>query len=159
MAARLVLLAISCSIPLLLQGCSGCTAPPARAQGPDGGTVIEVRVRVDPVPVPVPVVPEPDPEGPASCWIRAQSRSTLVDTQIAALCTGAWNAGPVDCYRASRTPLLLWSSLCFVGLALNNALLFLDLTGILEPDLSVYRSLIGLASLMVLLYGLVWHTR
>lgn len=65
----------------------------------------------------------------------------------------------VRSYRASRTPLLLWSSLCFVGLALNNALLFLDLTGILEPDLSLYRGVIGLASLMVLLYGLIWHTR
>ncbi|HEX6239807.1 MAG TPA: DUF5985 family protein [Polyangiales bacterium] len=65
----------------------------------------------------------------------------------------------VRSYRASRTPLLLWSSLCFVGLALNNALLFLDLTGILEPDLSIYRGAIGLASLLVLLYGLIWHTR
>jgi hypothetical protein len=65
----------------------------------------------------------------------------------------------VRSYRASRTPLLLWSSLCFVGLALNNALLFLDLVVMLELDLSVQRGVIGLASLMVLLYGLIWHTR
>jgi hypothetical protein len=64
----------------------------------------------------------------------------------------------VRSYRASKTPLLLWSSACFGGLALNNALLFVDLVLVLDVDLSVPRGLVGLASLLVLLYGLIWHT-
>jgi hypothetical protein len=64
----------------------------------------------------------------------------------------------VRSYRASRTPLLLWSSLCFGGLALNNALLFVDLVLVIEIDLSVPRGLVALASLLILLYGLIWHT-
>jgi hypothetical protein len=60
-------------------------------------------------------------------------------------------------YLASRTQLLLWSSLCFVGLALNNALLFIDLTIAPAVDLSLYRSLLALAGLLLLLFGLVWH--
>jgi hypothetical protein len=65
----------------------------------------------------------------------------------------------VRSYRASKTPLLLWSSACFGGLALNNALLFVDLVLVLENDLSVARGLVALASLMVLLYGLIWHAK
>ena len=38
-------------------------------------------------------------------------------------------------YRAHKTPLLLWSSLCFVGLALNNVLLFVDLFVVPDVDL------------------------
>lgn len=64
----------------------------------------------------------------------------------------------VRSYRASRTPLLLWSSACFTGLAINNALLFVDLVLVLNVDLSVARGLLGLTSLLVLLYGLIWHT-
>ena len=29
-------------------------------------------------------------------------------------------------YARSRVPLLLWSGLCFIGLTLNNVLLFID---------------------------------
>jgi hypothetical protein len=60
-------------------------------------------------------------------------------------------------YRATRTPLLLWSSLCFVGLAVNNVLLFVDVVVAPSVDLSLYRSLAALAALLLLLFGLVWH--
>jgi hypothetical protein len=63
----------------------------------------------------------------------------------------------VRSYRNSRTPLLLWSSACFGGLAVNNALLFVDLVVVLDIDLSVARGLVGLLSLVVLLYGLIGH--
>jgi hypothetical protein len=63
----------------------------------------------------------------------------------------------VRSYRASRTKLLLWSSLCFAGLALNNALLFVDLAIAPGLDLSLYRSLVALAALLLLLFGLIWH--
>lgn len=61
-------------------------------------------------------------------------------------------------YRLNRTPLLLWSSLCFVGLALNNALLFVDLVLFVhEVELAIVRSVIGLVSLLILIFGLIWH--
>ena len=58
-------------------------------------------------------------------------------------------------YRASRTPLLFWSCLCFVGLAVNNVLLFVDLVVVPEFDLRVLRASAALGSLALLVYGLV----
>lgn len=62
-------------------------------------------------------------------------------------------------FRQSRARLLFWSSLCFLGLALNNAMLFLDLVVIPSVDLALYRSIVATASMMVLLFGLVWEQR
>jgi hypothetical protein len=62
-------------------------------------------------------------------------------------------------YRGTRTRLLLWSSLCFVGLALNNLLLFADLVIVPTVDLSMWRNLSALAALSILVYGLVWDSR
>lgn len=59
-------------------------------------------------------------------------------------------------YRATRARLLLWSSLCFAGLALNNLLLFIDMRVVPSIDLSAWRSLPALAGLVILIYGLVW---
>ncbi|MGZ3458191.1 MAG: DUF5985 family protein [Archangium sp.] len=61
-------------------------------------------------------------------------------------------------YFRNRVPLLLWSSLCFVGLAVNNVLLVLDLIVIPERDLSVARYLSALVSLALLVFGLVWES-
>jgi hypothetical protein len=62
-------------------------------------------------------------------------------------------------YRESHGRLLFWSSLCFAGLAVNNVLLFLDLVVVPQFDLSLARSAIALAALMMLLIGLVWDSR
>ena len=62
-------------------------------------------------------------------------------------------------YLRQRTRLLLWSSICFVGLAINNALLFADLVLVTALDLSALRGVSGLAALLVLLYGLIWDRR
>ena len=62
-------------------------------------------------------------------------------------------------YRRSRARLLLWTALCFAGLALNNVLLFVDLQVVPSVDLSVWRSLPALVGLLALLYGLIWETR
>lgn len=59
-------------------------------------------------------------------------------------------------YRRSRTRFLLWSSLCFIGLTLNNILLFIDLVIVQELDLSLWRSGVALLSFSLLLYGLIW---
>lgn len=63
-------------------------------------------------------------------------------------------------YRNTRSRLLLWSTICFVGLAINNALLVIDL--IVFPndiDLVVWRASTAYVSLLVLLAGLVWEAR
>ena len=62
-------------------------------------------------------------------------------------------------YAKTRVRLLLWVGLCFVGLALNNVLLFVDVRIAPDVDLSLWRSLPALAGLLVLIYGLVWETR
>ena len=62
-------------------------------------------------------------------------------------------------YRRSRVRLLLWSGLCFVGLALNNIVLFIDLRVLPETDLSLVRTLPAIGGVMILIYGLVWETR
>ena len=60
---------------------------------------------------------------------------------------------------ASRTRLLLWASLCFIGLALNNVLLFVDLVMVPSLDLALVRSALALAAMVTLLYGLVWDSK
>ena len=63
-------------------------------------------------------------------------------------------------FRSSRTSLLFWSSLCFVGLAINNVLLLIDL--VILPttiDLSIPRTLTALASVCLLIYGLIWEVK
>ncbi len=62
-------------------------------------------------------------------------------------------------YIERRTRLLLWSSLCFVGFALNNALLYFDLAVVPTIDLSLVRGLPSLAGVTLLLYGLIWDSR
>lgn len=59
-------------------------------------------------------------------------------------------------YLANRTPLLFWSSLCFISLAINNILLFIDLVIVPMLDLSVYRTLCALIGVLVLVFGLIW---
>jgi hypothetical protein len=63
-------------------------------------------------------------------------------------------------YRSNKSRLLLWSTLCFVGLALNNILLFIDLvlTGD-AVDLRLFRSFSALIALATLIIGLVWESK
>ncbi len=62
-------------------------------------------------------------------------------------------------YVRRRSPLLLWSSLCFGGLAVNNMILFVDKVVVTHVDLSLARSLSGLIAVSLLLYGLISETR
>jgi hypothetical protein len=61
-------------------------------------------------------------------------------------------------WRQSGAPLLLWSSLCFVGLAVNNFFVFFDLVVLPEIDLFPARQIASLVSVAVLLYGFIWET-
>jgi hypothetical protein len=56
-----------------------------------------------------------------------------------------------------RSRLLLWSGVCFVGLFLNNAVLFVDLVAVPATDLSFLTAITGLGSLLLLLFGLIWE--
>lgn len=59
-------------------------------------------------------------------------------------------------YRRTRSGLLLWSSLCFIGLTLNNALLVIDRLVVKDVDLATWRLVPAVAGLGALVYGLVW---
>ena len=62
-------------------------------------------------------------------------------------------------FRRSGSRLLLWSGLCFAGLALNNALATLDVNTSRElMDLSNLRLLMSIGSVGILVYGLVWES-
>lgn len=60
-------------------------------------------------------------------------------------------------YRRARTRLLMWSTACFVGLAINNALLIVDRMIVPDVELSVLRTAVGLVAVLLLLFGLLWE--
>lgn len=62
-------------------------------------------------------------------------------------------------HRDSRNRLLFWSSLCFAGLALNNALLLVDVFTGPTLDLRLPRTGIAVLSLAMLIHGLVGESR
>jgi hypothetical protein len=79
----------------------------------------------------------------------------IVCTLTSVVCTllllrGYWQGGP---------RLLLWSALCFAGLAADNLLLILDLIVFPHVNLLPIRSLPSLIGLGLLIYGLVWDTK
>jgi hypothetical protein len=61
-------------------------------------------------------------------------------------------------HRHSRTPLLFWSFVGFVGLAVNNVLVYVDLVLVPTVDLVLPRAVAGAAGLVALLYGLLWES-
>lgn len=62
-------------------------------------------------------------------------------------------------WRERGTRLLLWSGLCFAGLAVNNLILLIDLEVVPDVDLLLLRTLTAFASALVLVFGLVWESR
>jgi hypothetical protein len=62
-------------------------------------------------------------------------------------------------YRSQRSRLLLLSTLCFVGLAVNNMVLVIDLIVFPEIDLRLLRTLVAYVSILAFLLGLVWESR
>ena len=60
-------------------------------------------------------------------------------------------------YMQTHLRLLLWSTLCFVGLTISNVLLFFDLMIFTELDLRPWRLTFALAGLLFLLYGFIWE--
>jgi hypothetical protein len=62
-------------------------------------------------------------------------------------------------YAKARTPLLLWSGLCFALLTVSNALLFVDLV-LLQDQITLYVWRLGTAALgmLMLIYGLIFES-
>lgn len=59
-------------------------------------------------------------------------------------------------YTKSRNWLTLWTSVCFVALAANNVLLFVDLVLTVETiSLAIWRNSVGLLGVSALLYGMI----
>jgi hypothetical protein len=65
----------------------------------------------------------------------------------------------VRSWLRSRAKLLAWSSLCFIGLTINNVLLVIDLVLYKnEVDLTIPRAFTALLSILALVVGLVWSS-
>lgn len=61
-------------------------------------------------------------------------------------------------YARTKARLLLWSSLCFVFLALNNLVVVVDILILpTQIDLSLWRLVASLVAVGVLLYGFIWE--
>jgi Family of unknown function (DUF5985) len=61
-------------------------------------------------------------------------------------------------YLYGRYRLLLWSSICFAGLTLNNVLLVFDKLMLPDVDLSPLRSAVALIAMAILLFGMIWDS-
>jgi hypothetical protein len=61
-------------------------------------------------------------------------------------------------YTRGRKQLLLWSGLCFLGLALSNTLVFLDLVVFTNIDLYFLRLGTTAVAMALMLYGLIWES-
>lgn len=62
-------------------------------------------------------------------------------------------------YKQSGARLLLWSGLCFIGFALNNVLLIVDVQIGEAADLSIVRAVPSLIGICLLLYGFIWDAK
>lgn len=61
-------------------------------------------------------------------------------------------------YARTKARLLMWSSLCFVFLALNNLFVVIDLLLVPDVSLQIPRLVLSTCAISVLLFGLVWDT-
>ncbi len=62
-------------------------------------------------------------------------------------------------YANGKQKLLLWSGFCFIGFALSNTLIFIDL--VVFPAVNLYHIRLGTAAvaMAMLLYGLIWESK
>jgi hypothetical protein len=65
----------------------------------------------------------------------------------------------VRAYRRTRNPVLFWSALGFIGLALNNLILICDVVIFPDVMLRPYRSIPALVGMLLMIFGLIWNDR
>ena len=80
--------------------------------------------------------------------ITVYSLCALTSAAIAFLLLRGWSR--------TRSPLLLWSGLCFTGFLLNNLLVIVDHAS--AVDIRTLRSVPALLGISLLIYGLVWRS-
>jgi hypothetical protein len=78
----------------------------------------------------------------------------VLGTLVAGLCAVLL----LRAFGSVRKRLLLWSGLCFAGLAASNALVVADLFIVPEIDLYRARLAIAAAAMLVLVYGLIFES-
>ena len=83
-----------------------------------------------------------------------QAILSLVGTLVAGLCAVLLLRG----FFSTRTPLLLWSGLCFTGLALATFLRYVDLYLLPAPEMYTWRLALGAFSMLLLVYGLIFES-
>lgn len=59
-------------------------------------------------------------------------------------------------YRRSRARLLMWSALCFLGMAVHNGLRLLDVLRHAPAERAWLSSLPALVGVLLLIYGLIY---
>jgi hypothetical protein len=75
---------------------------------------------------------------------------------LCALTSAACSVLLLRAWRRNRMRLLFYSGLCFMWLAINNSILFIDLVLVPDLDLSRVRALTSMMGAATLLYGLIW---
>ena len=83
---------------------------------------------------------------------------TIVLCVVAVLSTGSCAVLLFRGYIHQRVRLLMWSSMCFVGLTVNNVALFIDVVASPNVDLRLARLIPALIGVACLLYGFLWDT-
>jgi hypothetical protein len=63
-------------------------------------------------------------------------------------------------YLRTGANLLFWSSICFLGLTIDNSILML-VDVLIYPEANLYwmRQLGSLCGLTLLIYSMIWHTK
>lgn len=80
------------------------------------------------------------------------SLCALTSLVCAILLTRSW--------KRTGERLLMWSSVCFVGLFVNNVVLFIDLVVLpTQIDLSLVRAATAFVAVLALVVGLVWSSK
>jgi hypothetical protein len=82
----------------------------------------------------------------------------MIASIVYILCTltsGACAIFLARAYLRSRARMLFWSALCFLGLCLNNLMLFIDVVLLPHVDLSVWRLVPALLGMLAMCYGLI----
>jgi hypothetical protein len=79
----------------------------------------------------------------------------ILGTLVTLLCSALL----LRAYVKAKTPLLLWSGLCFALLTVSNALLFVDLV-LLQDQVTLYvwRLTTAVIGMLMLIYGLIFES-
>lgn len=84
---------------------------------------------------------------------------TLIVHSLAVLTCLACTVMLARHYTRTGVRLLLWSTLCFVGLSISNVLLFFDVIVFpTQVDLRLWRVSATFVGLVFLLYGFIWES-